>query len=308
MNGYGLVFLAAVLWGLIGLFSKGILAAGVGPLELAFWRAALAGGMFVVHAALTKRLRLKGWRDLLALAGFSLVGVTLFYASYTLAVQTGGVSLASILLYSAPAFVALAARFFLGEGLTRRKLGLLSLTLIGVVLVAQGGGSGVNVTGLSLFWGVTAALSYSSYYLFGKWALASYTPVTIYAFVLPLGAVGLTPLVSFSPKSPEVWGLLFLLAAVSTYAAYALYYTGLKRVEASRAVLVASVEPVVAALTAALVFGERLGFWGLAGGACILTAALLASLPPRAPGRKVQPHPGEEENPKDHKERSVIAP
>lgn len=284
MNGYALVFLAAVLWGLIGLFSKGILASGVGPLELAFWRAALAGGMFAVHAGLTGTLRLGRWRDLVALAGFSLVGVTLFYASYALAVQTGGVSLASIMLYSAPAFVALAAWALLGEALTRRKLGLLALTLVGVVLVAQGGGSSVNVTELSLFWGVTAALSYSSYYLFGKWALARYSPVTIYAFVLPIGALGLSPFVSFAPKSPSVWLLLLLLAAVSTYAAYALYYTGLKRVEASRAVLVASIEPVVAALTGALVYGERLGFWGLAGGACILIAALLASLPPRRPG------------------------
>ncbi len=281
MNGYGLVFLAALLWGLIGLFSKGVLGAGVGPLELAFWRAALAGGMFMLHASLTGQLRLQSWRDLAALAGFSLIGVTLFYASYSLAVQAGGVSLASILLYSAPAFVALAARLLLGEALTGRKLILLALTLAGVVLVAQGGGSGVTVTALSLFWGITAALSYSSYYLFGKWALGRYTPVTIYAVVLPAGALGLSPLVSFAPKSAGVWLLLLALATISTYTAYALYYTGLKRVEASRAVLVASVEPVVAALTGALVFGERLGPWGLLGGALILTSALLASLPTR---------------------------
>lgn len=292
MKGYLLIFVAATLWGFIGLFSKGILEAGVGPLELAFWRSALAGALFVAHACATKRLRVGRKRDLAAFAGFSLVGVTLFYASYTLAVQTGGVSLASILLYSAPAFVALAARLLLGEALTRRKLGLLGLTLAGVVLVSQGGGAGVTVTPASLFWGVTAALSYSSYYLFGKWALARYTPVTIYAFVLPFGALGLLPFAEFTPKTLQVWGLLLLLATVSTYAAYALYYTGLRHVEASRAVLVASVEPVIAAALAALLFGERLGPWGLVGGALILTAALLASLPERGavpPGRTVPP-------------------
>ena len=280
MNGYLLVFLAASLWGLIGVFSRGVLEAGVGPLEVAFWRAALAGGMFVTHALLTRQLRV-AWADLLALAGFSLLGVTLFFASYTLAVQTGGVSLASILLYSSPAFVAVAARVLLGETLTARKLVLLVLTLTGVVLVSQGGGAGVQVSAVSLLWGVTAALSYSSYYLFGKWALARYSPVTIYAVVLPCGALGLLPFVNFAPKSPEVWSLLIPLAVVSTYAAYGLYYTGLRRVEASRAVLVAGVEPVVAALLAALVFGERLGVWGLTGGALVLGAALLASLPVR---------------------------
>ncbi len=283
MKGYLLVFLAAVLWGLIGVFSRGILDAGVGPLELAFWRATLAGGMFMLHARLTRQLRVAKASDLLALAGFSLLGVSVFYASYSFAVQTGGVSLASILLYSAPAFVALAARVLLGEALTGRKLGLLALTLTGVVLVSQGSGAGVRVSAASLFWGVTAAVSYSSYYLFGKWALERYSPVTIYAFALPFGALGLLPLTNFAPKSPQVWGLLLLLAALSTYAAYGLLYTGLKTAEASRAVLVASVEPVVAALLAALVFGERLGVWGVLGGALILGAALLASLPVREP-------------------------
>ena len=283
MRGYLLIFLAAVLWGLIGVFSKGILGAGVGPLELAFWRALLAGSLFVLQAGLTRQLKVTQRRDLLAFAAFSLVGITLFYASYTLAVQYGGVSLASVLLYSAPAFVAVAAWFFLREALTPRKLGLLALTLTGVVLVSQGGGTGITVSAPALLWGLAAALSYSSYYIFGKWALSRYSPVTINAFVMPLGALGLLPFVTFAPKSPAVWGLLALLAVLSTYAAYSLYYAGLKQVEASRAVLVASIEPVVAALLGASLFGERLGVWGLLGGALILGAAVTASLPARAP-------------------------
>ena len=283
MRGYLLIFLAAVLWGLIGVFSKGILGAGVGPLELAFWRALLAGSLFVTQAGLTRQLKVTQRRDLLALAAFSLVGITLFYASYTLAVQYGGVSLASVLLYSAPAFVAVAAWFFLREALTPRKLGLLALTLTGVVLVSQGGGTGITVSAPALLWGLAAALSYSSYYIFGKWALSRYSPVTINALVMPLGALGLLPFVTFAPKAPAVWGLLALLAVLSTYAAYSLYYAGLKQVEASRAVLVASIEPVVAALLGASLFGERLGVWGLLGGALILGAAVTASLPARAP-------------------------
>ena len=283
MRGYLLIFLAAVLWGLIGVFSKGILGAGVGPLELAFWRALLAGSLFVTQAGLTRQLKVTQRRDLLAFAAFSLVGITLFYASYTLAVQYGGVSLASVLLYSAPAFVAVAAWFFLREALTPRKLGLLALTLTGVVLVSQGGGTGITVSAPALLWGLTAALSYSSYYIFGKWALSRYGSVTINAFVMPLGALGLLPFVAFAPKAPAVWGLLALLAVLSTYAAYSLYYAGLKHVEASRAVLVASIEPVVAALLGASLFSERLGVWGLLGGALILGAAVTASLPARAP-------------------------
>jgi len=156
--GYPLVFAAAILWGLIGLFSKGVLAAGLGALEIAFWRAALAGGLFVLHAGATGKLRLASRRDLGLLASFALVGVTLFYAALILAVQTGGVSLAFILLYSAPAFVTVAAWPLLGEALTARKLGLLLLTSAGVVLVARSGGEGVRITPVSVAWGLLAGL------------------------------------------------------------------------------------------------------------------------------------------------------
>ena len=278
-RGYLLVACAAVLWALIGLISRAVLDRGVTPLEIAFWRAALAGAAFVLHAALAGRLRLARGRDLASLAAFALLGVTLFYAALVLAIEAGGISLAFVLLYTAPAFVTLLAWPLLGERLTRAKLALLALATLGVVLVASGGAGsqGVRVSPTSLGWGLASGVAYASYYLFGKWVLVRYAPVTVFAVVLPLGALGLTPFVAFAPKDQVVWLLLVTLALVSTYLAYLVYYTGLRQVEASRAVLVATVEPVVAAALAAAVYGERLGALGMVGAALILTAALLAS-------------------------------
>jgi drug/metabolite transporter (DMT)-like permease len=273
---YLLIASAAVLWGLLGVLSKGVLEAGVSPLEVAFWRAVLAGGLFLLHAALTRQLRLAR-RDLPLFIGFAIVGVTTFYASFVLAVATGGVSLATVLLYAAPAFVVVAAWLLLGEPLTGQKLALVVLATLGIALVAQGGGQGITVTPASLGWGLLAGLCYASYYIFGKWVLGRYTPVAIYAVVLPIGALGLWPLVTFSPKSPAVWGLLLALALLSTYLAYLLYYTGLRHTEASRAVLIATIEPVVAAGLAAALFGERLGWWGLAGAILVVSASVLAN-------------------------------
>lgn len=283
-SGYPLILLAAVLWGLIGVIAQGILEAGVGPIEIAFWRAALGGGLFVAHAAWIRRLRLEPTdvsgrlRDAFALVLFGLVGVTLFYASLNLAIDRGGISLAFILLYTAPAFVAVFARLLLGEALGARKLALVGVAMAGVALVASDRGSGIQVSAASVAWGLAAGASYASYYLFGKWILGRYRPVTIYAFVLPVGALGLLPLVDFAPKTPTAWALLAVLAVVSTYVAYLAYFTGLQHVEASRAVLVATIEPVVAAVLAAWVFGERFGAAGVGGSALVLVAAALSSV------------------------------
>lgn len=282
MHGYLLVLAAAVLWGLIGLQSRFLLEAGISAVEIAFWRAAIAGAVFAAHAGLSGPVRLPRGRDLGAFAGFGLVGVAVFYSAYALAVETGGVSLASILLYTAPAFVAIAAHLLLGESLTRLKVGLVSLTLVGVILVASGGGTGITVSTTSVLWGLLAAVSYSSYYLVTKWALRRHTITTMYAVVLPIGALALLPFVDFAGKGTREWLLLVCLALVSTYAAYGLYAVGLRRVEASRAVVVATVEPVVAAAAGAVVFGERLGPLAVLGAGLIIAAAAGAGLSGRS--------------------------
>ncbi len=58
----------------------------------------------------------------MALASFALVGVTLLYTSLIFAIETGGISLAFLLPYSAPALVAILAWLLLGERLTRLKV------------------------------------------------------------------------------------------------------------------------------------------------------------------------------------------
>jgi len=277
LSGYGLILTAALLWGLIGIFSKGILATGVGALEIAFWRALIAGLAFLLHASLRRSLTVRRRRDAAAFAAFAIFGVSIFYSSFVLAIDAGGVSLAAILLYSAPAFVILFAWLLLGEKLTLRKVGLVLMALAGVAFVSRDSGMGMSVSPISLSWGLLAGLSYASYYIFGKWVLGRYQPATIYALVLPLGALGLLPFVTFHAKTAAVWGLLLVLSLLSTYLAYLLYYTGLRQVEASRAVLVATVEPLVASLLAALLFAERFGVLGMLGGGLILAAALLSA-------------------------------
>lgn len=273
----GLILTAAVLWGLLGILGKGAQGAGVGALEVAFWRAALGGSLFALHAGLT-RAELPRGRDLGVTALFGLVGVSVFYGAYQLAVRTGGASLASVLLYTAPAFVAL-----LGWGLLRERLGgrealAVAGTLGGIALISLGGGQGVTVTGAALGWGLLSGLTYSLYYLYGKAFFGRYAPTALYAVALPVGALGLLPFAEFSAKTPAAWASLAGIAVLSTYFAYLAYSAGLKHLPATRASVIASLEPVVAAGLAAALFGERLSAVALGGAALVIGAALLLSV------------------------------
>lgn len=278
--GYLCIALAAALWGSLGVVSRVVLAAGVEPLELSVWRAAIAGALFALHAIARGKVRVAR-RDFPVVGGFAVIGVSMFYLSYLFAVRTGGAALAAILLYTAPAWVALASALWLDEPMTRPKLLALALTLVGVAFVARGasgaGDGGIRVGPAALGWGLLSGLAYASYYLFGKRYFVRYEAATLFMYVLPLGAAVLLPLVHFAPKGAATWGWIAFLGIVPTYVALQLYEAGLRRVEATRAVTVATLEPVVAAGLAYAVWGETLRPLGYAGAALVLAGVLVMS-------------------------------
>jgi len=271
------LLLAAAAWALIGPVAKFAFAAGLAPLEVAFFRALLGGFFFFLHALLFRRFRLDR-RVLPAVLAFGVVGVAGFYASYQLAVAYGGAALASVLLYTAPAWVAAMGALWLGERLDGAKLLAVALTLAGVLLLALGAGGELRLTLLGVFFGLLSGFGYALYYLFGKLYFARYPAEAIYAVAMPVGALFLFPFVRTWPRDPELWGLLFVIGFISTYLAYAFYAAGLMRLEATRASVVATLEPVLASFFAYLWWGERFGFFGYLGAGFILAAVLLVVL------------------------------
>jgi drug/metabolite transporter, DME family len=281
--GYAFIVAAALLWATIGPAARFALRAGIEPLEISFWRAAIAGLLFALHAAVRGRLRIAR-HDLPAVGGFAVLGVTILYWAYFRTVELGGAALAAILLYTAPAWVAVAAALWLGERLTARKSVAVALTLVGIALVAFGSGSGVTggagaatVRMSAVAWGLTAGLAYAAYYLFGKRYFTRYEASTLFAYALPAGAALLLPAVTFAPKSAAEWVVLVFLAVVPTYGAYLLYGFGLARLEATRAATVATLEPVAAAVLAYVVWGEALRGLGYLGAALVLAGVLLVA-------------------------------
>lgn len=265
---------AAVLWGLIGPVSRLAFQEGLSPLEVAFFRGLLAWLPFAVHGALRRQIRLR-FRDLALLFPFGLVGITLFYGAYQLAIHFGGAALASVLLYTAPVWVVILAPWTLGEPLTKGKGVAVGLALIGIALVSSS--AGLRFHPLGLGFGLLSGFAYALYYLFGKRFLIGYPASYVFFCALPIGCLGLLPFVEFHPKTCLAWIALGFLAVFSTYGAYSAYLAGLRRLPASQAVLLATLEPVVAAVVAHLWWRETFSLAQGIGALCILTAATLGS-------------------------------
>ena len=276
-KGYAFIVAAAVLWGMIGPFSRLAFQEGIAPMEVAFWRALLAWILFGGHAIIRHEVRLYP-KDIPYILVFGVCGVSLFYFTYQMAVKQGGAALAAVLLYTAPAWVIILSRIFLKESITPTKILALVLTLIGISAISMGqdAGQGSNPISVSaIVFGLTSGFCYSLYYIFGKYFTGRYSSYNLFLYVLPIGALGLLPWVTFTPKTPTCWLALMSLVIISTYGANSCYYLGLKYLDAGRASITATIEPVVAAVVAYFWWSEVITVQSYMGGAVILCAVIL---------------------------------
>jgi drug/metabolite transporter (DMT)-like permease len=283
--GYVRIIAAAVLWGSIGVAGRAAFRHGVTPLEAAFFRAFIS---FIIMAAFMlatdpSLLRVRP-ADLLLFAAFGLVSIAVFFFVYLYAISRTTVATAAILLYTAPAFVIVLSALIFREPFTKAKAAAVLLAFAGCVLVARGYDPlslRLNLPGVLA--GLASGFTYAMYSIFGKTALRRYRPVTTLTYALgfggvilgavavPLGAVRLS-------HTPGAWLSIVYLALVTTLAAQWLYLAGLQRVEAGRASLVATIEPVIAAVLGYALLAERLEVWQILGGALVLSAVLAVQM------------------------------
>jgi DME family drug/metabolite transporter len=275
-KGYVFIIAAAALWGMIGPFSRLAFQEGILPMEVAFWRALLTWVLFGGHAMIRHEVTLHR-KDVPYVLVFGVCGVSLFYFFYQMAVKQGGAALAAVLLYTAPAWVIVLSRIFLKEPITPTKLLAMVLTLIGISAISmeKDAGAGGSISLSAIVFGLSSGFCYSLYYIFGKHFTGRYSSYNLFLYVLPIGALGLLPWVAFSQKTPTAWLALISLAIICTYGANSCYYLGLKYLDAGRASITATIEPVVAAAVAYFWWHEVFSVQSYIGSAVILSAVVL---------------------------------
>ena len=271
-RGYLLVFLAASMWGTLGIFATYIYRYGVDSFTMVFWRVLFALIILGLYIAVFLRenpfTRERPW----FYAAYGLVGVFAFYTLYFYTVKISSVGFAVLLVYTAPAFSVVLGRLIFGEPLTREKMAALFLVLTGVLLVA--GNVDFNVSYLALITGIATGFTYAIYGVLAKFGVRNERPERVLFMTLFFGMLFLAPFSKFSVPTGAIPYLLGL-AFFPTFLGYVLYNYALKEVEVSRASIIATVEPVVAIILAFLLFGEKLTPLQLLGGALIVGASIL---------------------------------
>jgi drug/metabolite transporter (DMT)-like permease len=286
---------SAVAFGAMAIFGKLAYDAGATVGTLLAVRFLLAGALFwllVAGTGAARHLRMLSRRDLgmaLALGG---VAYSAQAGAYFAALQRLDASLLSLLLYTFPAMVTVAAIALGRERASRRTAAALGLASGGLFLVLAGAGAGA-LDPLGTLLGVSAAVIYSTYILTSASVAERVGPLLLSALVCTGAATTLTLAGAASGDlrlgdvSTPGFGWLAALAVVSTVGAVSLFFAGLRRVGPTTASILSTAEPLTTVLLAFLAFGESLGAVQLAGGALVLGAVLVLSVPAREPAYAV---------------------
>jgi drug/metabolite transporter (DMT)-like permease len=282
MKGYLMIVGAAALWGVSATAAKLLLNQHLNTILIVQTRVSvsflLMGAFFLLFRRQLLRARVA---DMWRFAVMGVLGIAGANFTYYFTIKESTVATAIMLQYTAPVFVLVYTALTGEERLSRVKV-LAALVALGGCFLAIGGYDTsvfrVSEAGLLSGFGAMATYSFMAVYTrrllhrYGVWQMTVYSLGFASVFWLIVNPPGMV--VEQSP-SMDGWVGLFALAIISVLIPHSLYFAGLQHVPASRAMIMSTLEPVIAILTAAAILGELLQPLQVGGAMCVLGAILL---------------------------------
>jgi drug/metabolite transporter (DMT)-like permease len=281
-RGWVLFAVMAVVWGIPYLMIK--VAVGSVSVPMVVFARTTGGALLLLPLALRAgdlRAVLRHWRPLLA---FACLEIMVPWALLSDAERHLSSSMTGLLVAAVPITGVVVARLTGGServGATR-WLGLV-VGLLGVAVLAVphlGGGSGWSVAEVLL-----VAVCYASAPLIATRKLAAVSSLQLTATCLTLAAIAYTPaaIATWPSQVPpgRVLAALAGLAVVCTAFAFLVFFSLIREVGPSRAMVFTYVNPAVAVAAGVVVLGEPLSLEIVASFALILCGSVLATAKPR---------------------------
>ena len=279
------ILISGILWGCLGIFVRKLNAQGLYSMQIVFLRAIVACVfMGLVLVLSDRKLLVIRFKDIWCFIGTGICSIVFFNFCYFKAISMISLSIAAVLLYTAPAMVMIMSFFLFQEQFTKRKVTALILTFIGCGLVTGVLTNPGNITPAGLLTGLGAGFGYALYSIFGRYAIQKgyhTMTITFYTFLIAAAAafflVDVPQIYTTVAENRETFWFCIALGILCTVLPYLIYTLGLQYVDNSKASIIASVEPVTAAVVGVLLFGEKMTIAELSGMMLVLLSLLICN-------------------------------
>jgi drug/metabolite transporter (DMT)-like permease len=277
---HGLLFAlaSASLYGFNIVYARMASFAGVSGSAIVVYRVflmlVLVGLVAAVARSSLKAARAE--RGTLLLLGISTAFVGLCYLSSVAFIP---VTVAAVVFYTFPILIVLASPFVEGTKLTPALLGVVVLATLGVALVVGPAFSDLDWRGLALAFGASIATA-TQFFAAARCRETGVMAKTFWIHLLVLPTAALISLAAGQLAPPSVLMLAPFAVALTVggyILGFVLQFLALGRITAVAAGIIYCTEPVVAAISSALILHEALSPLQIAGGSLVL-AAIIANV------------------------------
>jgi drug/metabolite transporter (DMT)-like permease len=290
----GLLFAlaAASLYGVNIVTTRLAALEGISGVALVFYRVFLMLVLVLAAAALWRApLRVApGERGTIAVLG---IATAVLGAAYLSSVAFIPVTVAVVIFYTYPVLIVLASPLVDGARITGALVLVVALAVVGVVLVVGPAFGGLDWRGLALAATASAATA-TQFFAATRCRRTGVIAKTfwIHLVVLPVSALIGVAAGAFVPPGALLAAPIAVAITIGAYVVgFVFQFAALARSSAVVAGIAFCAEPVVAALTSALVLGERLSALQLLGGALVLAAIIANVTAERRRPRAPEPQP-----------------
>ncbi len=272
-----LILISATGFAVLPLFALLAYDGGANTTTLLLLRFTIATVLLFIYCLIRKETWNLSARQILTLffmGGILYMLQSLFYLS---SIKYMPASLTALLFYTYPVLVAILSFAVEKEGITKRVMLSIVLTMIGMVLVLGVSGR-INTEGALLAFG--AALVYAGYIIIGNRTVAQISPavtsllVSLFASISFL-IIGLGNRSMALPMTSKVWLAVMGVSVFSTVVAILAFFAGLKLIGPTKASLLSTVEPAITTAGSILLFRQGFTWMQAVGGVIILTGAVL---------------------------------
>ena len=278
------IIISGILWGCMGVFSKELGALGFTMAEGTAIRLITCALIFL--AINFKKLKVS-IKDLWLFACIGVFSILTMSYTYFESINHSSLTLASILLYTAPVMVTVMSVIFYKESLSLKKILCLCGAVVGIVLIS-GADKSISLTKTGLIYGLLSGFSYALYSIIGKRLLKTYEPITVSSYAFIFAAVASVFIIdvphlanTFASSKDTIYTCAVMIGCGLVTAAipYTLYTLGLKYTPAGKASILACVEPLTASVIGIMFYGDKIGYISSLGIILIISAVIVLSLP-----------------------------
>lgn len=276
-KGYIYTALSAIIFGLMPLFTKIIIARGATSLTIPFFRVFYVTIVLFFVLKIKKidlRLEKRDWLSVILTSVFG-SGLTIIILNESYNYVDTGIATSLHFLY--PLFVAILCCFFYGEKIKKKQIISLSFALVGIICFMSKG----NGSLFGYFLAIASGLTYAFYLVkMDKTGLVKMNALKLSFYLALFTTIEIFTINLFMQDvvfkmDAIAYGLLLVLALSSSFLATVLLQKGVLLLGSTRASFICLLEPVTSMIVGILFLGEALTLNKGLGGLAIIISLII---------------------------------